>query len=108
MFGNLFKKSFDSITVEEFKTKMKEKNTVIVDVRRADEVASGKIKGAMNIDVMSRDFQQKIGKLDASKTYLVYCRSGQRSKMACKQMKKAGLDNLYDLSGGIMAWNRQK
>ena len=66
---------------KQFQSKMTEKNTVVLDVRTKDEVSEGYIKGTtLFIDVNGGDFDAQIKKLDKSKTYLVYCRSGKRSK----------------------------
>lgn len=107
-FFNLFKSNsqIQNISVSEFKEKMKEKNTIILDVRTSSETTQGKIKGAKEMNVMSTDFGQKITKLEKSKTYLVYYQSGMRSRRACKMMEKAGFENLYNLSGGYTAWKR--
>ncbi|WP_428657936.1 rhodanese-like domain-containing protein [Runella sp.] len=77
---------------------------VILDVRTAAEVRSGAIKGAINIDLMSADFQQKINQLDKTKTYFVYCRSGHRSGQACRIMGNVGFEHIYNLTGGMMSW----
>jgi rhodanese-related sulfurtransferase len=106
MFG-LFKtkKNYENVNAATFKQLMAENpNSVVIDVRTAAEARSGSIKGAVNIDIMSMDFQQKIAKLDKNKTYFVYCRSGNRSGQACKMMGDAGFTNVYNLSGGMMSW----
>ena len=43
---------------------------MILDVRTAEEYASGHIAGAKNIDYQSEDFDAKIGQLDKSRNYL--------------------------------------
>jgi rhodanese-related sulfurtransferase len=48
---------------------------------------------------------EKVSELDKTKEFLVYCRSGGRSGMACGLMAKNGFDKLNNLKGGIMAWN---
>ncbi|MFK7775281.1 MAG: rhodanese-like domain-containing protein [Saprospiraceae bacterium] len=92
------------LDVAEFKHKMKEKEIVILDVRTPVETTSGKIEGAIEINVKSADFQEKIRELDKDKTYLVYCRSGRRSVKACNIMEKEGFGKLYNLIGGFNAW----
>ena len=49
-------------------------------------------------------FSDEIQKLDKTKPYLVYCRSGRRSAAAMQQMKDAGFTNVTNLDGGIMGW----
>jgi len=100
------KPAYENLNVEEFKNKIKTDSPVILDVRSKMETNGGKITKAKVFDVNSPDFVRKIANLDREKTYLVYCRSGARSAMACKFMSKNGFENLYNLKGGYMAWSR--
>ena len=81
-------------------------NIAILDVRTAKEFADGHVAGAVNIDVNQADFAQKIDELDRSKTYIVYCRSGRRSRKAVGIMAAKGFKNLYNVSDGFVGWNR--
>ena len=76
----------------------------ILDVRTAEEYSTGYIEGAVNIDINGEDFDEKIGLLDRNKTYLVYCRSGSRSRRALERMRERGFLRIYNLSGGIIGW----
>jgi rhodanese-related sulfurtransferase len=78
-------------------------NAVLLDVRTDDEFASGTIKGAKNLDIMSPRFSSEIDKLDKRAEYFVFCRSGNRSAQACSIMVKRGL-KAHNLAGGIGAW----
>lgn len=77
---------------------------VLLDVRTPGEFQSGTIKGSMNIDFNAPDFEDEIAKLDRSKTYLVYCRSGNRSGQALPMLEQLNLSKIYHLDGGIKAW----
>lgn len=79
-------------------------NIVVLDVRTPGEIKNGKIKGAKELNVTSPKFIKGLDDLDTSKTYLVYCRSGSRSKNACRVMGKKGFEKLYNLDGGYMNW----
>ncbi|MDN4164812.1 rhodanese-like domain-containing protein [Cytophagales bacterium LB-30] len=106
MFG-LFNgtKKYENIGSAEMQKIMGEdKNAIVLDVRTKDEFKSGHIPGAKNIDIFSPTFSTEIDMLDKTKTYLVYCRSGNRSGSACGAMASKGFDKLYNLSGGIGAW----
>ena len=81
-------------------------NIAILDVRTAKEFADGHVVGAVNIDVNQADFAQKIDELDRSKTYIVYCRSGRRSRKAVGIMAAKGFKNLYNVSDGFVGWNK--
>lgn len=81
-------------------------NIAILDVRTAKEFADGHVAGAVNIDVNQTDFAQKIDQLDRSKTYIVYCRSGRRSRKAVGIMAAKGFKNLYNVSDGFVGWGK--
>lgn len=78
-------------------------NSVLLDVRTPNEYASSHIASAINIDFENQTFLSEIKKLDTSKTYFVYCRSGNRSGKAVTIMKNNGFKNIYELSGGLNA-----
>ncbi len=84
------------------------KNILLIDVRTPQEYAEGHIKGAKNIDWYGENFKAEIGKLDKNKTVYVYCRSGKRSAEAAEEMRRNGFKNVYELQGGIMAWEEAK
>jgi rhodanese-related sulfurtransferase len=95
-----------NIEVSEFKELMTQENAVIIDVRSLSEKAEGDIPGCVTIDIYGPNFANEIEKLDKDKTYLMFCRSGGRSGSACGFMDSKGFTNVYNLNGGIMAWNR--
>ena len=96
--------SYGSLSPAGAKELAEQSDIVYLDVRTTKEIAAGSIDGAEHVDVMASGFSTKIEKLDKSKTYVVYCRSGRRSANACNIMSKKGFDNLYNLSGGYLAW----
>ncbi|HKL90685.1 rhodanese-like domain-containing protein [Flagellimonas sp.] len=80
-------------------------NAFILDVRTPEEVEEGYIPGATNIDIyLGQEFVDEIEKLDKSKNFYVYCRSGNRSGQACAIMNSIGFENAYNLEGGFMEW----
>lgn len=83
----------------------KENKAIVIDVRTPDEWKEGVIDGAtIFIDFKGNAFEQQIAKLDKSKTYIVYCRSGGRSAGACDAMVTNGFKHVINMEGGIMAW----
>ncbi len=97
--------NMNNIDGNQFAEMAKENNTVIIDVRTAGECQAGMIPNALHIDIMSGQFASKIQELDKDKTYLVYCRSGNRSASACGAMESQGFTNCYNLIGGVGACN---
>lgn len=88
--------------VEQFKA---DQNAVILDVRTDDEFNEGYIENAIQIDInKGQGFIYELDKLDKTKNYYVYCRSGARSGKACQIMNEMGFANSYNLLGGILDW----
>lgn len=80
------------------------RNSVVLDVRSFGEFMGGKISGAINIDVSQSDFENQIEQLPKEKIYLVYCRSGNRSKIACDMMTNIGFEHVKNLEKGLISW----
>ena len=78
----------------------------LVDVRTSQEFLEGHIEGAVNIDVNRPEFSTEIQKMDKSKPVYIYCRSGKRSASAADKMEELGFTRIYDLSGGIISWEK--
>lgn len=90
------------LSSQDFMSKYKSTpDSVLVDVRTPSEFDAGHIKGAINIDYENSNFESEVKKLDASKTYFIYCRSGNRSSKSLVIMKNNGIKNIYDLNGGV-------
>ena len=94
------------LTQEQWKSKLNDDNdSVILDVRTEDEVEAGYIPGAINIDIYKgQEFMDELEKLDKSKNYYVYCRSGARSAQACALMGHLDIKTAHNLLGGFMEW----
>ena len=92
------------MAASDFSTAMKAPGTIVLDVRTPAEYASGHLPAAQNIDIEAPDFATRIAALDKAATYAVYCHSGNRSGTALEQMSAAGFTHVYDLAGGIGAW----
>jgi rhodanese-related sulfurtransferase len=80
------------------------RDALVVDVRPAADFAKGHIINAMNIPM--NGFKNQIGVLQKhkDKPILVSCRSGAQSTGACKELRKEGFSEVYNLRGGLLAW----
>jgi len=85
-----------------------DENTRIIDVRTYKEFHGGHIENAEVIDFYARDFIHNLKQLDKYKTYLLYCRSGNRSGKTLRLMKKLGFKSAYNMLCGMKAWTRAK
>ena len=79
----------------------------VIDVRTPEEFAEGHIDGAVMIDFYGESFADDIGALDPDGEYLIYCRSGSRSGQALSLMETLGFEQVYDLDGGVIAYDAQ-
>ena len=106
-FGCKAQNSVKVLTAEEFAAAVKaDKNAVVLDVRRPDEFAAGHIEGAVLLNFLDTvSFNAGVEKLDKSKTYYIYCRSGRRSNNAAVILQKKGF-TVFDLGGGFLSWQR--
>lgn len=95
----------ENITVEDLKSVIeRDKGVQILDVRLPSEHKSGTILNAMKINLISNDFKTKaVDMLDKEKPVYVYCRSGNRSKVASKILLDKGY-KVYNVKGGYKAW----
>jgi len=100
---NLFSKSDKAgidISSEEFKEMLKEERGVIIDVRTQQEYNAGHLADTDHLyDFLNGDFQKAVEEFDPSKTYYLYCRSGNRSGQAARMMQREGFENVYNVGG---------
>ncbi|CAB4760539.1 unannotated protein [freshwater metagenome] len=89
----------------DFAKTVSDSSVVVLDVRTPGEFMTGHIENAINIDVEGMQFNADVSKLDKTKTYAVYCRSGRRSVIATEEMQKLGFTKLFNLEGGTGAWS---
>lgn len=99
--------SFINLTPQEFKAQYEaDANAILLDVRTPAEVEESSIEGHVLINLMNPDARNMFLALDKSKNYYIYCRSGNRSGQACRFLATEGFTGkLYNLQGGILAWN---
>jgi rhodanese-related sulfurtransferase len=95
------------LSQEEWVEKLEnDENAFILDVRTPEEFEQGQIPESTNLNIyLGQEFLAELEKLDKTRNYYVYCRSGQRSRQACAIMNSIGIPNAYNLMGGILDWN---
>ena len=89
-------------------TKMNSADTVIVDVREPHEYIKGHIEGSRNIPV--EKIANQLASLEKHKTQpvIIVCQTGTRSIPACKTLINADFEDVYNISGGMQAWEDSK
>lgn len=95
---------YRQVTTEEAVNIMQtEENYVILDVRTAQEFASGHIPGAVLLPNETIGMEDILLLPDKDQLILVYCRSGNRSKQAAEKLAQLGYTNIVEF-GGINSW----
>lgn len=84
----------------------RDKDILLIDVRTPEEFASGHIENAINIDYKAGNFEDLVGELDRNQDVYVYCKVGGRSGRSAKVLEELGFEKIYDLDGGINAWEK--
>jgi rhodanese-related sulfurtransferase len=77
---------------------------MILDMRTPAEYAGGHLENAVNIDYYEDDFEETLDSYDKNKTYLIYCRTANRSNAVMKIMQRLEFTEVYNMQGGINAW----
>lgn len=81
-------------------------STLVLDVRDASEFAGGHLPRARNIPLKDLGTRlDEIGKYK-ERAVLVTCRTGPRAGAATRVLKQAGFNAVYQLKGGIVAWQQ--
>jgi len=95
---------YQTITPKNYVIMTEQVNQVIlIDVRTPEEYSLGKIKNAKLLPVLSMPYVLLEMYPDKEAPYVLYCRSGVRSKDAAIYMIQKGYQQVYDL-GGIIDW----
>jgi len=81
-------------------------NAVFLDIREDGEYKGGHIPDAVHIPY--RQLTERVNELSRFKQapIIAYCRSGTRSAGVGGVLKKHGFENVYNLGGGITAWQK--
>ncbi|MBN2876778.1 MAG: rhodanese-like domain-containing protein [Bacilli bacterium] len=96
--------SVRDISPQEAKSMMdNDSSIVLVDVRTAEEYNDEHIPSAilLPLDTIQANASKVLP--DKNATYIIYCRSGNRSADASSQLASMGYKNIYDM-GGIIYW----
>lgn len=80
------------------------RDAAVVDVRPAADYAKGHIINAINLPMNGFKNQMAVLSKYKGKPIVVTCRSGAQSTAACGILRKAGFEDVFNLKGGIMAW----
>ena len=79
-------------------------DAVVVDVREKNEYSTGHVINSLHIPLGSLSQHLKILGKNKQRAIVVACQSGSRSASACNTLIKNGFENLYNMKGGMSAW----
>jgi rhodanese-related sulfurtransferase len=97
-------KSYSEIEAADLIELLTKPKVLLVDVRNDDEVARGIIPGAIHIQLSMLPLQYE--KLLGVNTVVFYCHSGVRSAHAADFAVSKGINDVFNLVGGIVAWGK--
>ncbi|MDO9051044.1 MAG: rhodanese-like domain-containing protein [Methylotenera sp.] len=83
-----------------------EQKAIIVDVREDSEWKEGHIAGAIHIPLAQVESRLRELAQYKNSNVVVQCRSGKRSAKAASTLQAAGFTKVYNLTGGIIAWDK--
>lgn len=107
MFGGAFSsrlRGFRSIDPLEAVRLINHEDGLLLDVREDSEYQGGHVNDSLHIPL--RSLGQRVNDLAKyrEKPIIVACQSGMRSSQACGVLRKEGFETVYNLKGGVMAW----
>ena len=100
-------RSVIDLGVVEFKEHITNKDVILLDVRTAEEISEGRIEGAKHLDYTSATFHTDALMISKELPLFLYCRSGGRSSKAAHFFAANGYTKVYNLVGGITAWEKE-
>lgn len=101
-FGRGQQKQYEDVTAAQAEKLIASGDIVVIDVREPFEFADGHIPGATLIPLGV--IQSKLASLNPDSSYLLVCRSGNRSGQASRILVAQGFKNVRNMSGGMLAW----
>jgi rhodanese-related sulfurtransferase len=99
--------SQEAVSAKQASVMKSENKAIIVDVREDDEWKEHHIPGAIHIPLAQLD--KRLPELEAYKNspIITQCKAGGRSARAQQTLKAAGFSKVYNLDGGIQAWDKE-
>jgi hydroxyacylglutathione hydrolase len=83
---------------------LQDRNVFLLDVRTKGEYGLGRIPGASLVPISA--LEVGLDRIPVDRPLLIYCASGFRSRLAARRLVKHSRQPVYNLTGGIQAWQR--
>src|SRR5262245_1979877 len=82
-------------------------NPLVLDVREADEVSTGQLKGAVHIPRGALELKIEGLETNRDRDIVAYCAGGVRSARAVRSLNEMGYSNVTSMAGGFTAWKNR-
>ena len=94
-----------SVSPQQATLLLNREEAIVIDVREPAEWSAGHIANARHI--VLNQIEKRLSEIEKfkSRPVIVCCASGNRSATACGMLRKAGFEKVFNLAGGINAWN---
>jgi rhodanese-related sulfurtransferase len=100
-------KMYNILEIDAAAVKQNKDKYILVDVREPHELAGpeGRIEGIV-LAPLGTGFAQFLASGDTHQSHVFICKSGHRSRQACAIAHTYGFHKVYNMTGGMIAWNR--
>ncbi|HLB33687.1 MAG TPA: rhodanese-like domain-containing protein [Chthoniobacterales bacterium] len=100
------KDTIPTITIEELQLRLQQGgNNMLIDVREPSEHELSSIPGSHLIPL--GELPSRLEELQGANEIYLHCRSGGRSAKALLFLQEMGFKNVYNVEGGILAWEEK-
>ena len=80
-------------------------NAIMIDMRSDKDYRDGHIVNAVQMSDGKGDIPATLNK-HRERPVIVYCQRGQQSTAVCNRLSKQGFESVYNLQGGVLAWQK--
>jgi rhodanese-related sulfurtransferase len=80
-------------------------NAIMIDMRDDKDYREGHIVNAVNLPTGNSEIPATLNKY-RERPVIVYCQRGQKSTALCNRLSKQGFESVYNLQGGVLAWQK--
>jgi rhodanese-related sulfurtransferase len=93
---------YKNVSTDDAKKLIEDNEVIVLDVRTPEEFQGGHIPNAILIPL--QELENRLTEIDKEKSYLVVCRSGNRSAQASEILSNNGFSTIYNMTGGMNNW----
>lgn len=96
---------YENITSQELSNMLAAKNFIMINVHIPYEGEIARTDAFIPYDRIDKDLDKL--PIDKNSKIVLYCQSGRMSKVAAEKLASIGYTNLFNLSGGMIEWEKQ-